>query len=117
MVYQIGNVSDLEKIPIASDKAKEILYHFSKILTSEYGEERDIDSVGGYILYALPGTNAEEIKERFDFTQNSLEYGDICKGVCYAVYVLGADFGVVIVSSTDTMPDEIVKEIIKQKEI
>ena len=50
MVYKIGNVSDLAKIPIACNKAKEILYHFARVLTTEYGEDRNIDTDdGGYI--------------------------------------------------------------------
>ena len=89
MVYKIGNVSDLSTIPIASDKAKEILYHFARVLTTEYGGDRNVDTDdGGYILYALPGTSDDEIKERFDYTQNILEYGEAFEDVCYAVYIL-----------------------------
>ena len=112
MVYKIGNVSDLAKIPIVSDKAKEILYHFAKVLTTEYGENRNIDTDdGGYILYALPGTDVKEIKDRFDYSQNTLEYGEAFEDVCYAVYILSADYGVVIVMSTSDIPEEILKEI------
>lgn len=117
MVYKIGNVSDLVKIPIASDKAKEILYHFAKVLTTEYGEDRNIDTDdGGYILYTLPGTDAKEIKERFDYTQNIIEYGEAFEDVCYAVYILSSDYGVVIVMSTADMPEEILKKIKNKKE-
>ena len=112
MVYKIGNVSDLTKIPIADDKAKEILYHFAKVLTTEYGENRNIDTDdGGYILYALPGTDVKEIKDGFDYSQNTLEYGEAFEDVCYAVYILSADYGVVIVMSTSDIPEEILKEI------
>ena len=112
MVYKIGNVSDLARIPISSDKAKEILYHFARVLTTEYGEDRNIDTDdGGYIIYALPGTDVKEIKDRFDYTQNILEYGEAFEDVCYAVYILAQDYGVVIVMSTADMSDEILKEI------
>ena len=112
MVYKIGNVSDLAKIPIACNRAKEILYHFAKVLTTEYVEDRNIDTDdGGYILYALPGTSDDEIKDRFDYTQNILEYGEAFEDVCYVVYILAQDYGVVIVMSTADMPDEILKEI------
>ena len=112
MVYKIGNVSDLTKIQIGSDKAKEILYHFAKVLTTEYGEDRNIDTDdGGYILYALPGTSDDEIKDRFDYTQNILEYGEAFEDVCYVVYILAQDYGVVIVMSVEDAPDEIKKEI------
>ena len=112
MVYKIGNVSDLAKIPIASDKAKEILYHFARVLTTEYGGDRNVDTDdGGYILYALPGASDDEIKERFDYTQNILEYGEAFEDVCYVVYILAQDYGVVIVMSVEDAPDEIKKEI------
>ena len=117
MVYKIGNVSDLTKIPIGSDKAKEILYHFAKVLTTEYGEDRNVDTDdGGYILYALPGTDVKKIKDRFDYTQNILEYGEAFEDVCYAVYILAQDYGVVIVMSTADMSDEILKEITNKGE-
>ena len=112
MVYKIGNVSNLAKIPIVSDKAKEILYHFARVLTTEYGENRNIDTDdGGYILYALPGTNAEEIRDRFDYSQNILEYGEAFEDACYAVYILAQDYGVVIVMSMADAPEEILNEI------
>ena len=118
MVYKIGNVSDLARIPISSDKAREILYHFAKVLTTEYGGDRNVDTDdGGYILYALPGTSDDEIKERFDYTQNIIEYGEAFEDVCYAVYILSADYGVVIVMSTSDIPEEILKEIKNKKEI
>ena len=112
MVYKIGNISDLSKIPIADDKAKEILYHFARVLTTEYGENRNIDTDdGGYILYATPGADAKEIKERFDYTQNIIEYGEVFESVCYAVYIISSDYGVVLVMSTKDIPKEILKEI------
>ena len=112
MVYKIGNVLDLARIPIVSDKAKEILYHFAKVLTTEYGEDRNIDTDdGGYILYATPGTDVKEIKERFDYTQNIIEYGEVFESVCYAVYIISSDYGVVLVMSTKDIPKEILKEI------
>ena len=112
MIYKIGNVSDLEKLPIADGKAKEILYHFAKVLTTEYGEDRNVDTDdGGYILYALTGTTAEEVNAYFDYTHNVLEYGEVFESVCYAVYIISSDYGVVLVMSTKDIPKEILKEI------
>ena len=117
MVYKIGTVSEIASIPIKEDKAKEWIYHFTQILESEYGAERDIDSVGGYVLYVTQGSSAKEIKDIFDYTECLIELSDIVDGVCYAMYLLGDDFGVVIVASIDAMPVGILKEIIKQKEL
>ena len=117
MVYKIGNVSEIASIPIKEDKAKEWIYHFTQILEGEYGAERDIDSVGGYVIYVPQGSSAKEIKDIFDYTECSIELSDIVGDVCYAMYLLGDDFGIVIVASIDAMPVGILKEIIKQKEL
>ena len=117
MVYKIGTVSEIATIPIAEDKAKEWIYHFTQILDGEYGAERNIDSVGGYVIYAPEGASAEEIKDIFDYTECLIELSDIVGDACYAMYLLGDDYGVVIVASIDAMPVGILKEIIKQKEI
>ena len=117
MVYKIGTVSEIATIPIAEDKAKEWIYHFTQILEGEYGAERDINSVGGYVIYAPKGATAEEIKDIFDYTECLIELSDTVGNVCYAMYLLGDDYGVVIVASIDAMPVGILKEIIKQKEI
>lgn len=112
MVYKIGGLADLARIPIIAEEAKEYLYHYASVLSVEYGEGRDVDKdLGGYILYALPGTTAEEIKACFDYTQNVLEYGEIFESICYAVYIISSDYGVVIVMSTKDTPKEILKEI------
>lgn len=116
MVYKIGNTQELSSIPISSEKANEILYHFSRVLENEYGAERDINSVGGYILYASPGTPAKDIKEIFDYSSNQLEFGEIFEDVCYAVYIVSDDYGVVIVMSPADAPKEIIKEINKTQE-
>ena len=116
MVYKIGNTQDLSSIPIASNKAKEILYHFSRVLESEYGAERDINSVGGYILFAPPGTPNKDIKYIFDYSSNNLDYGEIFDDIFYSVHIIGDDFGVVIVASAGDGYDEILAEIKRQQE-
>jgi hypothetical protein len=115
MIYKIGKVSEISSIPIEQDKAKEWIYHFTQILESEYGAERDINSVGGYVIYAPKGATTKEIKDIFDYTENFIELSDIVGDACYAMYLLGDDYGVVIVASIDAMPVGILKEIIKQK--
>ena len=112
MVYKIGKVSDLARIAI-EDEAKEYLYYYANLLSTEYGENRNVDiDVGGYILYAPSGTTAEEIKAYFDTTQNTAEYVDSNGVFCSAVYITGDDYGVVVVAPCDTM-----KEINNKKEI
>ncbi len=112
MIYKIRNVEDLSSIPIANDKTKETLYHFAKVFTYEYGGNINFD--GGYILYVTSGSNPEDVKAYFDYSQNTLEYGSISDEVCYAIYVISDDYSIVIVGSKDDIPTKILDEIKKE---
>ena len=82
------------------------------ILSDEYGENRNIDTdLGGYVLYAVPGTPIEEIKAFFDYTKNAVEYAETSGSVCALVYILSSDYGVVIVMSTADATEEMRKEL------
>lgn len=117
MVYKIGSVTDLERISITDDDIKSIILHYARILTDEYRADRNIDTDdGGYILYATSGTNAEEIKKFFDYTQSIAEFVEVQGEVCSAVYILSSDYGVVIVMSVADAPPEILKEIKEKAE-
>ncbi len=112
MVYKFGNIADVATIPFAHEKAREICAQYARVLTAEYGEDRNIDtSDGGYILYAMPGTRSEEIKAYFDYSKYTVEYVDVFGEVCSALYLLSNDYGVVIVMSVADAPMEIKKEM------
>ena len=112
MVYKFVNISDVASIPFAHEKACEICTQYARVLTAEYGEDRNIDtSDGGYILYATPGTSNEEIKAYFDHSKYTVEYVDVFGEVCSALYLLSNDYGVVIVISVADAPMEIKKEM------
>lgn len=112
MVYKIGNSADLETLPLINDVALELLYHHASVLTYEYGENRNIDNNdGGYILYAVPGTDAEELKAFFDVSAHTPEHVDQYDTLCEAVYLLNNDFAVVIIMSMDDAPTELLNEI------
>ena len=112
MVYKIGNLADLETLPLINDVALELLCHHACVLTYEYGENRNIDeSDGGYILFAPSGTNAEELKTFFDFSEHTPEHVDQYDTLCEAVYLLNNDYAVVIIMSLDDAPTEILNEI------
>ena len=112
MIYKIKNVDDLLSIPMTNDETRETLYHFARVFTYEYGG--NINCEGGYILFITHGSNAEDIKQHFDYSQNALEYGSISDDVCYATYVISDDYSIVIVSSKKDMPYEILAEIEKE---
>ena len=66
MIYKVGTLADMESIAFESDDAKQLVYHYARILTYEYGTGRNVDTDdGGYILYATMGTTAKEIKTFF----------------------------------------------------
>ena len=112
MIYKIKNVDDLLSIPMTNDETRETLYHFARVFTYEYGG--NINCEGGYILFITHGSNAEDIKQHFDYSQNALEYGSISDDVCYATYVISDDYSIVIVSSKEDMPYKILAEIEKE---
>ena len=95
-----------------NDVALELLCHHASVLTHEYGADRNIDdSDGGYILYAVPGTDAEELKAFFDVSKHTPEHVDQYDTLCEAVYLRNNDCLVVIIISLDDAPTEILNEI------
>ena len=114
MVYKIGNVADLDILPLIDDTALELLLHYARVLTIEYRENRNIDEDdGGYLLYAAPDTNAEEIKAYFDYTKHTPEYVDKYGSICVAMYIIHNEYAVVIVMSIADAPEEITKEFVE----
>ena len=112
MVYKIGNLADLETLPLISDVALELLCHHASVLSHEYGENRNFDEdSGGIIYYAVPGTDAEELKAFFDFSKHPPEHVDQYDTLCEALYVLNNNFTVVIIMSLDDAPTELLNEI------
>ena len=112
MVYKIGNISDLESIVITDENAYALLSQYAKLLSYEYGEDRNVDTDdGGYVLYATPGTNSEEIKGYFDYSKHTVESADRFGSLVVAMYILHNEYVVLIVMSEDDAPAEIIKEI------
>ena len=111
MVYKIGNVKDVENIPISDKITKEVLLKYADILTCEYGYDRDIDyEYGGYIIYAPSGTNIAEVKKIFNYKEYEPEFIDYLpeanQPIYVAVYVTSCEYGVVIVMSESDAPEE-----------
>ena len=112
MIYKIGSTADLSNISITDSEALQVIQHYTEILTTEYGADRNVDTDnGGYILYATPKTSYDEIKSFFDYKEYLAESVQISGNVCTAVYILSSDYGVVIVMSANDTPPEILKEI------
>ncbi len=114
MVYKSGNVSDLLKLNSVDDTTYNVLYELTSVLTNEYGKDRNIDEDdGGYVLYATPGTKAEEIKAFFDYSAHEIEYVNrFLKAqppICTAFYILNNEFVVTIVVSIEDAYKEIIE--------
>ena len=112
MVYKLGNLKDLELLPVMDKITYGVLWEFTSVLTNEYGADRDIDNDdGGYVLYATPGTNPKEVKAIFDYTVHTIEYVNRTlqaePPICSALFLIGNDFAVVIVMSIADAPKEI----------
>ena len=112
MVYKIGNLADIESLPLISDVALELLYHHASVLTHEYGENRNVDTEdGGFVLYAVPGTSVERVKAFFDISKHRPEHVNTYGDLCEAVYILTNDYAVVVIMSISDAPTEILNEI------
>ena len=112
MVYKIGNLSDLDTLPLIDDTALELLYHHAKVLSTEYGEKRNIEtSDGGFVLFAESGTKAEDVKAYFDYSKHLPECVNTYGKLCEAIYLLNNDFVVVIIWTITDAPTEILNEI------
>ena len=116
MIYKIGTTKDIDNIPDVSTNEKTAIEKFAKILSDMYGADRDIDrDLGGYILYVTKDTTDDEIKEKFDYSEYLVEYIEEFDGNIYAaVYILSADYAVVIIAHSDDFPIEIYDDAERQ---
>ena len=112
MVYKIGNISDLSTIPISDRETFELLYYYARVLTDEYGQERNVDTEdGGFILYCPPNTKAEDIKAFFDFTKHTVESVDRYGELVVAMYILSNEFVVTILGLMSDILPHFINEI------
>ena len=117
MVYKIGNVADLGILSLIDDATLELLSHYARVLTDEYGENRNVDEDdGGYLLYAPSGTSVEEIKTCFDYTKHCAESVDRFGDFLAATYILNNEFAVTIILSMADAPTEILNELDERNE-
>ena len=114
MVYKIGNIKDLDALPPTDESAKAMLYHYASVLSSEYGEDRDVDRCdGGYILYIAPHAEDQEVKTYFDYSLRRMEYADRYGDMCCAVFLLNNEYAVIMVARLCDMPAEITKDLVE----
>jgi hypothetical protein len=106
LIYQLDGIKDLENLPNVDTAIYNVLLELTSALTFEYS-----DISGGYVLYATPGTTAEELKAIFDYSAHTIEYVNRTlkaePPICSAFYILQNDYVVTIVMSINDTPKEI----------
>ena len=108
MVYKLGKVEDMNKLPIIESTIHEYIKYLLLVLDSEYGIDRDIDiSDGGYVVFVTGNTSDDEITEVFDFKNHSVEYVEIGETYSTAVYLLNNEYTVMLIIPTEELPEEL----------
>ena len=112
MIHKLGKLKDLSSLPPMSTECRSIVLEKVKLLSVEYGEDRDINhDDGGYVLYCPYGTSHDELKECFDYTKAIPEYVEVIDGICHALYLTTNEYSVSIMMYEEDLPYEIKKEI------
>jgi len=108
MVYKLGTVEDMNKLPIIESTLHEYIKYLLLVLDTEYGTDRDIDSNdGGYVVFVTGNTSDDEITEVFDFKNHSVEYVEIGETYSTAVYLLNNEYTVMLIMPTEELPEEL----------
>ena len=115
MIHKLGNIKDVDTIPHLCTGANNAVTKFTKILTEMYGEDRDVDhDMGGYVLYTEKGTSINDLKNAFDFEENTIEYvQEFEDDVIAAIYIISTEFAVVLVMHLVDAPNIICNAISK----
>ena len=117
MIHKLSKPSDVDKLLGLDAPVRKALLRYTKILSDEYGENRDVDKdYGGYVLYVPVGTPITELKEIFDFTAYHPEFIERIKhsnpSMCVAIYIVSCEYGIAIIMSETDIPDELKESII-----
>ncbi len=108
MIYKLGHVEDVEKIDIKEESVRTSIKSYLEVLNNAYGKERNIDEDdGGYVLYAVPETNIEEINAFFDISTHTPEWVNRYGNLCEALYLITNEFVVVVIMYITDAPTNI----------
>ena len=112
MLYKLGKVSDLRKLPISEDSVVPIVEKILNILDKEYGENRNIEEDdGGYILYASYGTKPNEFTKYFNYEKYLCEEIELRNGYAIVTYLLNNEYSVTLVLHKEDLPEMLRKEL------
>ena len=116
MVYKIGNIRDVAFLPLKDEEVRRVIYKQVRILSDEYGEYRDVDKDdGGYVVYIEPGTDIQNVKKYFDYSQATPEQvGVIATSTCKlysALYLINNEYGITVIAHEENAPKEVLGEV------
>lgn len=114
MIHKLGNLKDLENIKVNDEAIYRELHEFLSVLSSEYGEDRDIDtSDGGYVLYCEVGTSLEELEKMFNYKAVFDWSANVKSEIpyCTSLYFLNNEYCVTLIMAIQDAPINILKEI------
>ena len=116
MIYKIGTLTQAKQLRNTTfdevfDKAADYIY----ALNLAYGENRDYNTTGGYVLYAEKQSDTADVKAVIDISKSHFEWIDVIDDNYIAIlYLLGDDFSVVAIipqtCMTEAMKIYIAKE-------
>ena len=118
MVYKLGNIADMSKLPSVDEKITKVILDNLNILEENYGKDRDInEDDGGYILYAEPKTMVNEVLSYFDYEEYLPEFVlriDSTPPYCKSLYLTSDEFGIIILTAMDDTPEDVLEEMTKR---
>ena len=116
MIYKIGTLAQAKQLRNTTfdevfDKAADYIY----ALNLAYGENRDYNTTGGYVLYAEKQSDTADVKAVIDISTSLFEWIDVIDDNYIAIlYLLGDDFSVIAIipqtCMTEAMKIYIAKE-------
>ena len=116
MIYKIGTLTQAKQLRNTTfdevfDKAADYIY----ALNLAYGENRDYNTTGGYVLYAEKQADMADVNAVIDISTSPFEWIDVIDDNYIAIlYLLGDDFSVVAIipqtCMTEAMKIYIAKE-------
>lgn len=112
MIYKLGNVTDLVRLPSVEREVGDILLGYLSVLSEKYGSNRNVDcDDGGYVLYVADGTAPEELRQVFDYTDYPAEWVKLRGELCEALYLLNNEYAVIMVMLAAAAPAEILVQM------
>ena len=116
MIHKIGTIKQAKHLRNTTfDEVFDKVVDYIQALDFAYGEQRDYNITGGYVIYAETAADTEDIKNIVDISTALFEWIDIIDDNYIAIlYLLGDDYSVVAIipqnCMTETMKDYLNKE-------